>query len=389
MTVCRYLDITSATRDRTQFPNPFEFDVVYTNLSPQTEPSKIADSVSKTVGYKPDVFDRDNGEPLNTATSQVLAVSAQSVAGAYVGQHFYVFDGTNALVLSTVVTAYNATNNVITVEDALPALAPSPNLYYYFFRDTPLSSANTFTLDIANCTRTSLAIAQAIPNAQTFVGKWVQVAEFVPDELVAEPKRIERVTTTLSSTTLFLAPSANEVGDTPTYLSAVPSGAGIQVYINDVVNNWQPLVYNGTTVGVQVPRCYNLDLCDMIISNSQIVYSHPGGAISTYPYIYLEINAESQSTKNILVSNNQYSKNAVFKIPTSSDMITSFINLRSCTSQTIKFKPNDTFRFRFLRPDGEVLKWSNNDTLPPFLPDPTLQISFTIRFCPVNCVEDV
>ena len=387
MTICRYLDITSEHRDRKQYPSPFNFQVTCTNKTPTSDPKQIQDGYASSVPYTGEVIYRDLTNVLNTANTQVLSVTAQSVAGSYVGQYFDVVNSLGLLLQRLTVTAYNATTNVITVTPNFDSTAIPTGLtpYYAYFRNgIPLTQ---FTV-IAGSTLSSVVINQALNNPNDYIGLWLQSGEFTPNELWDEPKRITNVIVGTTSTTFSLGASSHYAYENPTFLSAIPT-VGSVVYILNIVNNAQPIVYNGTTVGSQVPKCYNLDLCDMLISNSQVVYGHPGGAVSTYPYLYLEIQAESQKTSNILVSNNPHSNKALFKIPTASDMITSFINLRSCTSQTIKFKPNDTFSFRFLRPDGQELRWVTTDTQPPFAPDPTIQLSFTIRFCPVNCTEDV
>lgn len=388
MTICRYLDITSSTRDRTQYPNPFDFQVTYTNAPIPTNPRDISDSYAPSIGYNGDDF-AVVGAP-NTSNTQILGTTAGGVAGSYIGEYLDIYQSNGTLLERHTVIDYNSTTRTVTVTPNfnLPGAAFPGITYYYLFRHAiPLAS---YTVGAAGSTTSSVVVDSVIANANSYVGMWLQSGQFTPADLSNQPKRIVSVNinTLASQTTFNLEASADLAYDPPTFLSAAPS-AGSVFYISNIVSNWEPLVYNGTTVGTQVPRCYNLDLCDMIISNSQIVYGALGGAISTYPYIYLEIQAESQKTNNILVSNNQHSKKALFKIPTSSDMITSFINLRSCTSQTIKFKPNDTFSFRFLKPNGEVLRWILPDDLAPFLPNQTLQLSFTIRFCPTQCVEDV
>lgn len=387
MTICRYLDITSERRDRTQYPSPFNFQVTCTNKTPTYDPKQIQDGYAASVPYNGEVIYRDLTNILNTANTQVLSVTAQSVAGSYVGQYFDVVNSTGLLLQRLTVTAYNATTNVITVSPNFDSTAIPTGLtpYYAYFRNgIPVTQYAVGT----GSTTSSIVVNQVINNATDYIGMWLQSGQFTPDELWDEPKKIINVIIGSTTTTFMLSASSHYAYDPQIFLSAAPA-VGSTFYILNVINNSQPLVYNGTIIGSQVPKCYNLDLCDMLISNSQVVYGHPGGAVSTYPYLYLEIQAESQKTNNVLVSNNPNSSKALFKIPTASDMITSFINLRSCTSQTIKFKPDDTFSFRFLRPDGQELRWVTNDTQPPFAPDPTIQLSFTIRFCPVNCTDDI
>lgn len=146
-------------------------------------------------------------------------------------------------------------------------------------------------------------------------------------------------------------------------------------------DNWTPLNYNGSTLGQQEPFCHCLDLCELLIPGTQHVKCHPGGRVGRYAYLYVEVQAYSNCTDTIMASNNPHSRKALFKVGTGNDSLTPFYRLQSCTSQNIRFKPNDTFRIRILKPDGKVLEWSDEDNMSPLCPKDELQISMTIRYC--------
>lgn len=376
--VTRYLDIDSRFRDRTIFPNPFEFQVTCTGGSAPTEPQKINDAVSPMCP-----IDADLGLVVTTDTFQLGAASS-SVVNSYTGYYIEFYDTANVYLTYSKVIAYISGTPPSVVID--PPLSPSlvgNNLNYYFRQQL----CSTSFIISASAT-SSVTIAQVLNDVEQYVGKYLQPSEFAND-LWIESKRISSVSvdTTLGTTTFFISPCPMLAGLPPTYFSLAPT-VGLLFFILDVVSNWNPLIYNGSIIGSQVPRCYSLNLCDLIISGSTPLYGHSGGAISTYPYFYLEIQGESQHTSNILVSNNPNSKRALFKIATCSDMVTTFFNLRSCTSQIIKFKPNDTFSIRLLRPDGQTLQWSNGDDLSPYPPNTLLQISLTIGFTPLPCDDN-
>lgn len=516
MSIPRYLDISSAYRDRTQFPNPFDFQVSYTNASAQSNPANINDSVSSAMPYHGDttsVTAFATSTSLPNATDVTLNTSASLIEGYYLGEYidFVDYNSRNDTGALRTVTYTNPPSSTVqgrfrvleqTIQSSTTIITIAPeinsisNVNYYFRHSPPLTSysvmadlyantatttSNTLVLDATTATAnavvkigqlvkiynasspyqlehtatitnvagstitfspsltgltgahnyiisdssylpqntTNVVVKQIISDASKYIGMWIQGGSFIVTtmptgvdptnsgneveytNLWESPKRIVsvNVNTTDGYTVFNLNPSPSiYLNDVQTYLPVeLNANAGYQqnavlyrtFYILDVVNNNQPLMYNGTTVGTQVPRCYMLDLVDFIISGISIIGTSPSGPVSSYPYLYVEIQAESQHTNNVLVSNNPYSKKALFKVPTGSDMITTFFNLRSSTSQVIKFKPNDTFNIRVLRPDGIVLGWLESDSSPPQVPNPLLQISLTIRFSPSMCVDDV
>jgi hypothetical protein len=126
------------------------------------------------------------------------------------------------------------------------------------------------------------------------------------------------------------------------------------------------------------------DLCEFIIPGNQVISGFPGGTIGTYPYIYVEFEISENPTLNVLVSNNPNSNKAMFKVPVANDFNTTFYRLSSCVSPTVKFKPTDTFTIRVKSPNGKLLEWATSDTKSPFPPNPSLQVSMTIRAIPVG-----
>ena len=128
MSVCRYMDISSNFRDRVMFPNPFEFQVSYTNLSAPRDPKRISDAYAPAAPYNGDVMILFAP---NFGNTMPLALSGQSVAGAYIGEYFDVIDSLGALISRHTVTDYNATTNTITVT---PNFNLGIGIYFYYFR---------------------------------------------------------------------------------------------------------------------------------------------------------------------------------------------------------------------------------------------------------------
>lgn len=164
----------------------------------------------------------------------------------------------------------------------------------------------------------------------------------------------------------------------------------IQTDIINIVNysndNFTPLDYNGTLVSQNQANCYDVSLVSVSLPNRVLL---TGGKIAFYQYAYIEFsNATSPtSSTNVIISNNLKSKNALF-IATGTQVADpdgqAFITLSGQGTQTIKFKPNDNFRFSVYFWDGTTFQTLIPDTFSPYEPDPSLQVqaifSFTKKF---------
>ncbi len=144
------------------------------------------------------------------------------------------------------------------------------------------------------------------------------------------------------------------------------------------------LQYAGTTVALSEPRCMEVNLVTLVLPNVPL---KTGSQIAFYPYVYVELRAQSSSKavgKNILTSNNPNSAAAIFVCPIN-DIArpeeTPFIKLNSGgMTQTIKAKINDTFYFRVYLPDGRLFQPAQDDNPPPLEANPALQVNALFAF---------
>jgi hypothetical protein len=142
-------------------------------------------------------------------------------------------------------------------------------------------------------------------------------------------------------------------------------------------DNAVPFTYTGSLVSQQETVCYEIQLVNLVLPN-KILSS--GGKISFYPYVYVELqNVTTSCTPNIIYSNNSNSTRRLF-IAIISDVSnpdsTPFIKITgSGMVQTIKFKPNDSFKFGVYLPNGEILNTLFPELLSPSAPNPFIQIS--------------
>jgi hypothetical protein len=150
-------------------------------------------------------------------------------------------------------------------------------------------------------------------------------------------------------------------------------------------DNVVPLVFTG----IELNRVdnYEMELLNLILPNKLLVSGNGGNAL-TYPYLLLEIyniSVASGDTRNILISNNPNSVRVLFRIPvddTVNKSVSPFVKIDGDGMvQTIKFKPDQSLKFRVLLPNGEVLKVGDSEKFSPSAPNEFMQISacFSLR----------
>lgn len=164
----------------------------------------------------------------------------------------------------------------------------------------------------------------------------------------------------------------------PAFSSVPPAGLNYEI-LQFTRDNYTPFTYTGSTVSQQEMVCYEVELINLILPN---VLLTTGSRIAYYPYVYVELQQVSGSgagLTNIIYSNNPNSTKRLFRCaiddirdPTQSPFIK--VDGDGMT-QTIKFKPNDNFKFGVFLSDGRPFETVEKDTQPPVPPNPLLQIS--------------
>lgn len=147
-------------------------------------------------------------------------------------------------------------------------------------------------------------------------------------------------------------------------------------------DNYNPLVYNGSTVSQQQEVCYEVELQRLTLPN-EILLTGDGNRIAFYPYIYVVFEPSNNERYNQIYTNNPNGMHALFSVGiynVNTPDRAAFVVLdgRGMT-QTIKTKPNTSFRFKVLLPNGDVFQ-VRPDTLPPIPPEFNLQISAVFSF---------
>jgi hypothetical protein len=141
-------------------------------------------------------------------------------------------------------------------------------------------------------------------------------------------------------------------------------------------DNLNPFVYTGSVLSQQELVCYEMDLLSLVLP-TELLKVLNGGIITQYRFVYVELsNTCSVGTRNVLYSNNPNSTRALFKVPIFDIQDPPyFIKIGGGSSQTVKFKPNDTLLFSVTMSNGEVFETICEEQFSPLAPEPRIQIT--------------
>lgn len=166
---------------------------------------------------------------------------------------------------------------------------------------------------------------------------------------------------------------------------ALPLGATEPTRVVEVLpisyDNFVPLNYSGSIVSQNEGVCYEIELVALTLPN---VLLKSGSRIAFYSYVQVQlenVTSPEGGNKNIFYSNNPASTKCLFIAPVTDlndPLTTPYVRLDGFgITQTVKFKPNDTLRFRVFLPDGAPFEPVLPDYFSPVAPNPLLQISAT------------
>lgn len=158
----------------------------------------------------------------------------------------------------------------------------------------------------------------------------------------------------------------------------------LETFSRDGVN---PFIYTGSMVSVQEMVCYEVELLNIVIPNT-ILKSGRGGRAIFYPYFYTEleqVTSPSAGNKGTLYTNNPNGSHTLtfrtLSTDTTMPVVSPFIRIDGDSMvHTVKFKPNDSFKFSLKHADGELVQTVIEDTDCPTEPNPLSQISACFAF---------
>lgn len=239
---------------------------------------------------------------------------------------------------------------------------------------------NTFTLDIPN--------SSSVDN--------FYVGALITDVTTGETREVATYNGTTRAGTVTANWGAGASGDAWLFRTAIlasPFSTNPVVGVTNLYeleqftrDNCTPFAYTGSLVSVQEMVCYEVELINLVLPNITLK-SGRGGRPVFYPYFYVElqqVSASSSGLTNILYSNNPNSTKMLFRAivdDTSSPLITPFIKIDSDSmTQTVKFRPTDSFHFAVKHASGQDFETVMTDTFSPQEPNPLVQISACFAF---------
>jgi hypothetical protein len=142
-------------------------------------------------------------------------------------------------------------------------------------------------------------------------------------------------------------------------------------------DNFVPLNYIGSMVSLSTARCYEITLVELTLPNVSLI---SGSQIAFYPYVYVRlknVTSPSLASDSTTYSNNPDGSSTLFIAPVTDIIqpsVSAFVKLGNGMKKVIKFKPNDSFHFSVILPDGRYFQPQNTDLLSPYPPYDNLQI---------------
>jgi hypothetical protein len=346
----KYIDICSSKRDRSQFPNPNEFNINFEKRESK-DGFNSSDFICDAFGYE--LGSVHNGVPVPTITTVPLPEDASSINNFYVNSIIQVEIG--GIQYFRKVIAYDGVDQFVTVSPAFPS-SPMVGNSWIMRRDYPVY------LGVLQAGSTTSSLKFAADNSD--------VDDYYKGMYVSIPS--------LNSTVIISAyDGASKTATVSPSLSVAPGLISYEILRFTRAND-QGLSYSGSQYGRTQYVNHEITLTNLYLPRLDVLNSG-GGSIADYPYVYVEF-GNINNTSSTMYSNNSYnSRHSLFKVPISNNIVTgAFISLSCDMSQVIKYKPNSDHTFTVRVPNGEVLKYED-DNFYPDIPNSRLQTSVT--FC--------
>jgi hypothetical protein len=440
----RYLEIDSTYRNRNQYPNPFDFTVLI-EQSGTKGPIHAYDPISKASPSKiwiPNSLTLTGGSVytsvLNTLQEIIITFPQTSnvdIENDYYNGHPITVSGQNTKILEWSFLSSNPSGNVYFIVKVFPFFTTLPSGGVTFQPSTDYSIGSVFIpkgviekdyyngLIVYNENRLQWRYILNYGGDNKIAGLDMNSGALtgwnLADKLslrITHP-RTNLITTGAAVpsgynnlTSFFVTSSGNlYVGDFVRHIVNTDSNSyrvtkiesnGLLITVSKPMivaatgtlevlhftsDNAVPFSYNGSMVSQQEMVCYEIELINIVLPNKLLV---TGGYISKNQHVYVElqnVSSSSAGTQSIIYSNNPNSKRMLFRAviddnPTKER--SPFITIDGDGMvQTVKFKPNDNFKFGVYLPSGEIVKTEEIDSSSPTPSDALLQVSalFSIR----------
>lgn len=455
MTSKHYFHISSSFRNRNDFPNQAQFDLLFSNTSSITDPNFAKDPIIEAYPLFGFDFATIPIGPLafvgGTCLEPIIQTPIAPPSGYDISDNF--FTGMeikdNTLGQTTNISAYDTVTDSLTLDPQLASTWVATDTYTISF---PTSVDNTHILIPYGNSNEGAYIGYVLEDvtigelrtitaysgstfiatlASAFGGGWSNTDIYLLRQAnpVIYRQNVTSVGTytylgttyqyvelggTVSSandfynnmyffdTTLYAAGTSPDHSLIYKYFATPPVGSGLpnnvallKTTLATIANddydilsftrdNYAPLNYFGSVVSSQQPCCYEVELVSLILPNVTLNTTGIGGRAINVPYVYVEFSNYEYGgqTHDLIYSNNPYANRAIFLVSLNDYPQTfnsPYVRVNGgMPIQTIKFKPNDNFRFSVYMPNGELFSTATVDNMSPLSPDNSLQIEMLL-----------
>ena len=374
--IYKYLDIDSTYRNRIDYPDPNSFIVRNSNSSNVSSNNLVAFNLPVYSFPMSQLYSSGIFNPLSLQSGGVNSLTLDSrettnIPNFYAGYFFEAIAPNiavpNLIDYSTVeyatIASYNNTTQVVEFTSNLSGPGVLLGSNYIIRKNKPLYIGNISSVVSSNIYTLTSPSYGSIPIDSNSV-YYLRIRNASNSSLI---NRIVQIS--ISNT------------------NQITLNSSISLSVNDSVEIIGPgqniitsLRYaSGGSQSIQGGD-YELELLWLSVPN-QILDVGYGGTLDRYPYIYCSLyTGITNTTQQVLYSNNPYTSKVLFKVPVNEYFgDTSFITLKdSKAKQTVYFDPSQDLFFELSLPDGTVISFNEFDNMPPYPPNPFLQINLLV-----------
>lgn len=374
--VYKYLDIDSTYRNRADYPDPNSFIVRNINNSTISPTNLVANNLPVYSFPFSQLYPGGLYTPLSLqsgGTANNLTLDARettSVDNFYAGYYFESIFNSSATPTPTqyssveyaTIASYNSSTQVVVFTSDLSSVAAIGS-NYVIRKNKPLYIGNISAITSQSVYTITVPTYGSIPTDNNSV-YYLRVRKSGTSSL---DNVIVQVTVTGLNQITLSSPLSLQVNDS---IEIIGPGQNIITSLR---------YSSGGAQNIQAGD-YELELLWLSVPN-QVLDVGYGGTLDRYPYIYCSLyTGITNTTQQVLYSNNPNTSRVLFKVPVNEYFgDTSFITLKdSKAKQTVYFDPSQDLFFELTLPDGTVISFNELDNMPPYPPNPFLQLNILV-----------
>ena len=351
----RYLDINSAYRDRSIYPNQCQFVVQVNNVNSTSSLIGSNDPIVNAFPYDAGLLSGGS-----TNTQFALSVNSSTILNFYRGSIIQI--GT----FYGVITSYDPSTQIAITSNAYPGFPPPALTPYTIRKELPVPLQNAPLLyQEATAVPSAENVFEPGPlgQAKDLNGYYVLFmgATFPNTAQWGYLQRIDGTVFPNVQYRVFNPYTRNILG--PITFGPIAAGSVYEIYAFNA-DNVRPLKYQGTDL-IQTPVC-ELKLTSLILPSLPILNGY-GGYVYDYPFVYVSVTSAKSSTySNPMISNGPATGLALFQVPITFLYFPnkSFYSLIfTGMTQKILFRESDDLLIQILLPNGEVLQFEQPQSL--------------------------